>query len=106
MIRIAEECNVSMAGIRPECLLGMQIAADTLERNYGFDLWITSINDGEHKPGSLHPEGLAFDSRKWELNLAERKAFLTECLENMGGASSEWQIMESRLNFHMEWDPK
>ena len=54
--------DVNPIGIRPELLLAMMIA-DTVYTEAGYELVITSINDGTHSKTSRHYQGMAFDCR-------------------------------------------
>jgi hypothetical protein len=68
----------------------------SLYATHGADLFITSVQEGNHSAGSLHYDGRAIDCRKGSVQLAEIKAavgFGFDC------------ISESD-HFHIEWDPK
>jgi hypothetical protein len=52
--------DVDIHQIRPEAVAGM-LVADAVFRSLGWELFITSVKDGQHLARSLHYEGLAFD---------------------------------------------
>jgi hypothetical protein len=63
----------------------------------GFDLYITSLMEGNHMPGSLHYNGNAFDFErikdisKIQIQVAVGKGF---------------DVVEYDMHFHCEYDPK
>jgi hypothetical protein len=54
--------GVDVLGIKPELLLGLQVAEAVYAR-HGVELVVTSVTDGKHRRGSLHYQGLAADLR-------------------------------------------
>ncbi len=67
---------------------------------------ITSANDGEHIPTSLHYKNLAWDLRIWGLN--EPMKVAEELASNLREISKYWQVLygdDNHLNhFHVEFD--
>ena len=63
----------------------------------GDDLFITSIRDGNHMPGSLHYDGLAFDMQD------DIKFQLLEIRQVLGLG---WDIVPEKDHIHCEYDPK
>ena len=63
---------------------------------HGKDLYITSQREGTHSPGSLHPQGDAFDCRKATLDIDE----IRHCLGN------DYDCVEESHHYHIEYDPK
>lgn len=61
------------------------------------DIYITSVQEGTHSPGSLHPLGDAWDQRKnRNVSIAEIKAY----------AGQDFDVVEERDHVHIEYDPK
>ena len=82
------------------------IVAEVLER-YGADLWITSARDGEHKEGSFHYSGEAFDVRSKHLPRYVKLEVLEELRAALGNEFDvlfEYQGMPNE-HFHIEHDP-
>jgi len=61
----------------------------------GFDLFVTSLRDGNHSEGSLHYDGLAFDIRP---GLAVDR--IKQVLGN------GWDVVPEGNHIHCEHDPK
>ena len=68
--------GVSIAGIRPEMLLGLYIV-DPIIESFGQETVVTSAVDGKHGKGSRHYIGLAADLRTWALTTPQ------ECVKKM-----------------------
>lgn len=62
----------------------------------GEDLVITSICEGTHSPGSLHPQGDAFDFRR------PVKVSRTEIIIAVG---HDFDVVEEQTHNHIEYDP-
>lgn len=60
------------------------------------DLYITSIRDGTHSPGSLHPQGDAWDMRKEGVSKKDIVLAL----------GKDFDVVEYKWGFHVELDPK
>jgi len=70
---------------------------DQLFAPAGLDMLITSIRDGNHSAGSLHPDGGAFDFRPAHFT----KGFIKEV------CGSGFDVIESNNGaMHVEYDPK
>ena len=75
---------------------GLGRVADLYESR-GQDLFVTSLKEGNHSPGSLHYDGFAFDIRKHEdIPLSAIKEVL----------GPEWDVIEEPTHIHCEFDPK
>jgi len=62
---------------------------------HGHDLYVTSIRDGNHSPGSLHYVGLAFDIQPGiEIHLIKQVL------------SPQWDVVDEGNHIHCEYDPK
>ena len=61
------------------------------------DLFITSIRDSNHLPGSLHYDGLAFDMQD------DPGYFIAEIKQALGPG---WDVVDESDHIHCEYDPK
>jgi hypothetical protein len=80
----------------------------------GYELVITSLLDGTHNKGSLHPLGRAVDCRSWTLDSGDRQAIFDELktklyplgfdvvYEGCKGATPA----TTAQHMHAEYDPK
>jgi len=62
------------------------------------DLHITSLRDGNHRAGSLHYDGLAFDFIKHG-NQGYNKSDIQKIL------GSDWDVVNETTHIHCEYDP-
>ena len=63
----------------------------------GKDLFITSICEGTHSAGSLHPMGLAWDMRPCkEISIKDIKKEL----------GKDFDVVKESNHIHVEYDPK
>ena len=67
-----------------------------LYSSMGLELHVTSLRDGNHKAGSLHYDGLAFDIRPGSLSIHEIKEVL----------GPSWDVVKESTHIHCEYDPK
>jgi hypothetical protein len=99
--------GVRVKGLQPQMLLALQVVEEEFAK-MGLDTVVTSANDSEHKDGSKHYEGAAFD-------------FRTKHSGGMGkGLASSIRLRLAHIGFdvlfeypggeaehiHVEWDPK
>lgn len=81
--------------MRPE----IDVAKRKLERLYsseGKDLYITSIMEGTHSPGSLHHAGFAFDIRSEGVSIDRIRSLLGD----------DYDVVVEKTHLHIEYDPK
>jgi hypothetical protein len=81
--------------LTPEAAEGRR-RVEILYHGKGKDLFITSIREGTHMSGSLHPSGNAFDIRKNGVNLAAIKGVL----------GRDFDVVKYNTHYHIEYDPK
>ena len=76
-------------------------AADTIWRQYGQVLTVTSARDGVHSAGSLHYYGYAVDLRIWGLedHILTIATRLREILGN------DYDVIVHTTHLHVEYDP-
>lgn len=60
------------------------------------DVYVTSIRDGAHKPGSFHPHGRAWDMRKGNVSVNDHKKEL----------GKNFDVIDEADHRHVEYDPK
>jgi len=93
--------GVSVAGVRPEIVLAMQITASVLQE-MGEKLVVTSCLEGRHERNSLHYAGLAFDLRTRTLKVdpSEVTGRLREAL------GPEYDVVLEPDHIHVEFQPE
>ncbi len=94
--------GVKAKGLQPEILLAIQEAREVY-RELGTDLVITSLLDGQHMEGSLHPKGLAVDLRTWHLSKTDRGIAAQRLRVALG---PEYDVVLESDHIHIEHDPK
>lgn len=67
------------------------------------EMVLTSGREGEHKPGSLHFDGRAFDFRRWDLAGKDVDGFMANVKMCLG---RDWDLVLEDTHFHCELDPK
>jgi hypothetical protein len=103
------KASVKVNGARPELLRALATALEVWEMLHIPELVVTSINDGEHKHGSLHYKGFAADLRTHnirELNIDADMvvAHLRAALGDDFDVLLEF-VGEDREHIHLEYDP-
>jgi len=94
--------GVNLAGIQPELVVAMIVCEGIISRYQEFT--VTSILDGKHKTGSLHPKGLALDIRT--RNFSGESA-LKNCIEDLRDAlGPQFDVVRESDHIHVEFDPK
>ena len=67
-----------------------------LYRDNGIDLFVTSLREGNHQPGSFHYIGEAFDFRQGGIPIETVRGILGD----------DWDVLPSKGGtFHAEYDP-
>lgn len=92
--------GVKAAGLKAEALLGITVA-ESVYRQHGYELVVTSITDGKHMKGSLHYKGLAFDCRT-NMMPASMKEKVTAALSEALGP--EYDVVLEPTHIHVEFD--
>ena len=92
--------GVSLAGLRPEALVGLIITNDVFN-SLGKRLTVTSCTDGIHGRNSLHFVGLAFDIRTRDLhNLVDSIA-----ASLVAALGEEFDVVVEQTHIHIEFQP-
>jgi hypothetical protein len=101
MLRLKDDVRVY--GIRPEILLAL-IMADQVYTSFGIrETWVTSVSEGQHKAGSFHYKGLAFDLRISNIPTAGLGAVHAKLKEVLG---KDFDVLLEKDHIHVEYDPK
>ena len=93
-------------GVKPETIRGMHIVAN-IYKSLGKELTVTSVCDGEHKNGSKHYQGLAFDCRTWrdstgvQMTPKEKEVLAKYCRDALG---DDWDVVIEKTHMHVEYD--
>jgi len=94
--------GVCITGIRPEMLLGLMIA-ESVFREAGVDLVITSIVDGKHSHTSLHYAGAAVDFRTKHMKAGQADIIVGLLKDAL---PDDFDIINEGDHIHMEWQPR
>lgn len=105
---LALKRDVRLVGLSTQILLAV-IVADRVYSELGYETVITSLNDGEHKKGSLHYKGNAVDIRTKHLPDAHTKFNMASRISNALGP--QYDVILEHLDhenehLHIEYDPK
>jgi hypothetical protein len=111
---LLKDSSILYQGLSQEIFYALGVASALKFKLFGLNTVVTSLLDGQHNPGSLHPLGRAGDLRTLDLMANERLAWFNEVkleLEPMGfdvvweggvGATPE----TTGAHIHIEFDPK
>lgn len=79
----------------PPAANGLRLT-ERLYAQHGEDVFVTSIRDGTHMPGSFHPIGRAWDMQPRNVSKEAHKAAL----------GSDFDVVDESDHRHVEYDPK
>ena len=65
-------------------------------------LVVTSVTDGIHNPGSLHPKGFAADIRSRDIPADVKDWLLRDCKRELG---EQFDLVVENDHWHLEFDP-
>lgn len=110
---ILKDSTVEHEGLQPEMYYALGVAAGFKEKMFDMNCVVTSLLDGEHNPGSLHPRGLAADIRTLDLTIGEREAYFDVLKSELlpMGYDVVWEggvgatPMTTGAHIHIEFDP-
>lgn len=97
-----KDSSVKIQGIRTELLFGL-IVADQVYKEYGKELVITSLNDGNHSVTSLHYSGCAADLRTNYFTPNECIKVEHEIKERLG---IDYDVIFETNHIHLEYQPR
>lgn len=92
-------------GVQPEIVVAMMVAS-TVFAEWGLTMTVTSLTDGAEwrSPRSLHPSGLAFDIRVWDLKTDLKRIAMVRALQKALG--DEFDVVDEGDHIHVEFDPE
>lgn len=114
IVIILKDSSVIYQGLKPEMYFALGVASALKLKMFGINCVVTSLLDGEHNPGSLHPKGLAADLRTLGLTIEERQAWFDAVKAELEpvGYDVVWEggigatPMTTGAHIHIEFDPK
>jgi len=93
--------GVNLTGLRPELIIGLMVA-DTVCKEHGIDMVVTSLCDSVHSQTSLHYSGAAGDIRTHNMLEQEHK-ILDKIRENL---PEDFDVILEKDHIHMEFQPR
>lgn len=105
--------EVQYAGVQRQIWYAVGVADTVHKLIFNTDVVVTSMMDGTHNPGSLHPKGLACDLRIRGATDTQAKGFLDELKAMLppgfdvvfeGGVGAT--PVTTGAHIHVEFDPK
>ena len=94
--------GVSLAGIRPEMVVGLMIIKEIFDERL-FPMTITSVTDSKHGFGSLHYVGQAVDIRTRHIPNDQITLLANLCREALG---KQFDVVKEATHLHVEFQPK
>ena len=105
--------EVRTEGACQQLLDALAVADETHKQLFGMEATVTSMLDGKHNPGSLHPKGRAADLRTKDLSPAQLeqwvkrlKAVLTHDFDIVAEGYKGFTPATTGAHLHIEYDPK
>jgi hypothetical protein len=109
---VLKNSSVIAQGLQPEMYYALGVAAGLKSKMFGVNCVATSLLDGHHNDGSLHPLGRAADLRSNDLDSGEQQAWLAALkaeLEPMGfdvvPEKTGSTPATTAIHIHLEFDP-
>jgi hypothetical protein len=111
---LLKDLSIKYDGLQPEMYYALGVAAAIRKDFFDLNCVITSLLDGEHNPGSLHPKGLAADLRTLDLTTGEREKFFDALKGELYplGYDVVWEggvgetAATTAAHIHVEFQPK
>ena len=97
------KAGVSIAGIRPELMIGVNVFQELFHTLLSHEMTITSVVDGKHSHTSLHYNGSAFDIRTRDLNDGEAEKIVKEAKKRL---TRDFDILLESDHIHVEYQPR
>jgi len=95
--------GVSLRGLQPPMLIGLNVVALVFMEVFGKDTIITCGTEGRHGKSSKHYTGYALDFRTRHLKEEFRLELRNEVWVSLG---AEFDIVLHKSHLHVEFDPK
>jgi hypothetical protein len=93
--------SVRVRGLSNEILLAIVVCADIYRGQNNNPLFITSLTDGQHMPGSLHACGDAVDIR---LPSETSNTAMVQMIR--AALTSDYDVVLEADHIHIEYDPR
>ena len=94
--------GVNVLGAKPEIILAIMVC-ESVYKNHGIEMVITSITDSKHSQFSRHYQGFAFDLRTRNIpSEATQKKILEEI---KGSLTKDFNIIDEGDHFHIGYKP-
>lgn len=111
---LLKDKSVLTVGLSPEMFFALGVASALKSKMFGMKTVVTSLLDGEHNTGSLHPMGEAADIRTLDLTPEQRMAWFNAIKDELEpiGFDVVWEggigatAMTTAAHIHCEFDPK
>jgi len=110
---LLKDLSIKYDGLQPEMYFALGVASALRQDLFKMNTVITSLLEGHHNPGSLHPKGYAADLRTLDLTSVERQSFFTSLRAELEplGFQVIWEdgpgatAATTGAHIHIEWDP-
>ena len=99
---IFKDNTLGFQSLCPQITLALMVL-DGVFIKHGIEMVITSVNDANHAPTSLHYSGHGIDFRS--RTVPDKTQFLIECKIALGHSPDFDLILESD-HYHLEYQPK
>ncbi len=111
---ILKDISVVHEGLTPEMFYALGVATALKQKLFDLNCVVTSLLDGHHNDGSLHPLGRAADLRTNDLTVGERQAWFDALQSELApvGFDVVWEggvgatPATTGAHIHIEADPK
>ncbi len=95
--------GVNLAGIRPEMIIALLVAAEVYREVADEELVITEVTGGKHGRNSLHYVGLAVDLRTRYFDNVTVLAVHKKIQQKLG---SQFDVVLEKTHMHIEFQPE
>lgn len=94
--------GAQVRGISTESLFALMVT-ESVYREEGLELTVTSVVEGTHGAKSRHWSGDAFDCRTQEIPLDKQRLLAARIRSSLGG---DFDVVLELDHIHVEYDPK
>lgn len=111
---LLKDKSVETIGLSNQMYFALGVASALKSKLFGMKTVVTSLLDGEHNPGSLHPMGEAADIRTLDLTPEQRLSWFNAIKDELEpvGFDCVWEggigatAMTTAAHVHIEFQPK
>lgn len=101
--------RVSVHNLHPQLFPSMMVADEVCRKVLGYEMIVTSCNDGRHSHNSDHYKGLAWDLRTWTSATSGRQSTPTVrkklVKELKAKLDDEYFILDESTHIHISYRP-